>query len=117
MPAESCEVGSVEAIVGVNEGIDEILGPLGDMPLHHFRRVHCDLLLLPEGILRFGIVDDFQSIVVDLYPIRESPHLIKLILVLADYYLPVYVVLQNTHLQLVALDLVHREGLLGKGVL
>lgn len=111
MPAESCEVGSVEAIVGVDEGIDEILGPLGDMPLHNFRRIDCDLLLLPEGILWLGIVDDLQSIVVDLYSIWESPHLIKLILVLADYYLPVYVVLQNAHLQLVALDLVHGEGL------
>lgn len=101
----------------MNEGINKILRPLGHMPLNHFRRIYCYLLFLSKGILRFWIIDDLQSIIVDLYPIRECPHLIKFIFVLVYYYLSVYIVLEHPYLDLIAFDLVHCEILLGKGVL
>jgi hypothetical protein len=117
MPTQSSKIGPIQAIIRMDEGINEILGSFCHVPLNHFRRIYGDLLLLAEGILWLGIVDYLQSVIVDLDAIWKRPHLIELILVLVDYDLSVYVVLQDSYLQLVALDLGHGEVSLGKGVL
>lgn len=107
MPAKGRKVGSIQTIIRMNEGIDKILGSFSYMTLHHLRRIHSNLLLLPKGIIWLRIIDYLQSVIIDLNPIGKGPHLIKLILVLVDHNLSVDVVLKDSDLKLVILDLVH----------
>ena len=109
MPAEGGEVGAVESVVGVHEGVEEIVRAFGDVALDDFRRVNGDLMFRPEGFLRFRIVDDLQPVIVDLDAVGICPHLVLLIASFLHDDVPLPIVLQHSDLHSIAYNVLQGQ--------
>lgn len=64
-------------------------------------------MLMSKGFFRLFVIDDFESVIIDLDAIGIGPHFIKLILPFIDNDLPIYVMLEHSDLYLVPDDIVH----------
>lgn len=80
------------------------------MSLYDFGGIDRDLMLAAKRFLWFEVVDDSQSIVVDLDAVRISPHFVELIISLVHYDFAIHVMLQNSHLNSFGNDIIHGEA-------
>jgi hypothetical protein len=66
-------------------------------------------MFMSKGLLGFRVIDDLEMVVIDLDAIRIGPHFIEFVLSFTRYDFSIDVMLQDSHLQLVADYLIHGQ--------
>ena len=66
-------------------------------------------MLWSKRLLRFRVIDDLQSIVIDLDAVRICPHLIELVITLFDHDLAIDIMLKHSNFYPIADDIVHSQ--------